>query len=145
MAQSQRLDDIAEAIEAFVEWARVLESQRNFPFAGLQLTRGQWEAMFLIAHADQAATPGGLARSLRVTPGAVTQLVAGLLDAGLVEQRRDPLDARRRVLELSADARARVDRAARAITAGLAPRFADLDDSDLHVLVKLLNATRGFK
>lgn len=54
-------------------------------------------------------TPGRLASELGVTPGAVTQLVAGLVATGLVEQQRDGADARRRVLALTAGSRARVD------------------------------------
>lgn len=145
MSERTRLDDVAAAIEVFVEWARVLDSQRSFPFGGLKLTRGQLEALFLIAHADQPATPGSLARSLRVTPGAVTQVLAGLLDAGLVEQRRDPSDARRRVLELSTAARNQVDTAERAIAENLAPRFTRLNDAELVLLAQLLQKTRGIR
>lgn len=143
MSASGRLDDVAAAIEVFVEWARVLEAQRTFPFGDLELTRSQLEVLFLIAHSDQPATPGALARALRVTPGAVTQVLAGVLDAGLVEQRRDPGDARRRVLELSPAARERVESAERAITASLAPRFAGLDDDELQLLAGLLGRTKG--
>lgn len=132
---------MAAAIEVFVEWARILESQRSFPFGDLHLTRGQVEALFLIAHSDEPVTPGSLARSMRVTPGAVTQVLGGLLDAELVEQRRDPSDARRRVLALSPTARERVDTMERAITETLAPRFADLDDADLQLLSGLLTRT----
>ena len=145
MPESSRLDDVSAAIEVFVEWARVLDSQGRFPFGRLQLTRGQLEALFLIAHSDQPATPGSLARSLRVTPGAVTQVLAGLLEAGLVEQRRDPSDARRRVLELSTAARQQVDTAERAIAESLAPRFARLNDAELRTLAQLLTKTKGIR
>lgn len=123
-------------------WARVLDARRTFPFGDLQLTRSQVEALFLIAHGDAPATPGLLAQALHVTPGAVTQLMVGLTDAGLVVYQRDPQDARRRVLELSADSRQRVEAFEQEMIHQLTPRFDGLDDDELQTLATLLARTR---
>ena len=90
-----RLASIGRMIEAFALWAQVLDAHRASPFGDLRLTRSQVEALFLIAHAGVPMTPGRLAEALNVTPGAVTQLVAGLTAEGLVEQAREQRRAQR--------------------------------------------------
>ncbi|MDO5534928.1 MAG: MarR family transcriptional regulator [Propionibacteriaceae bacterium] len=141
-SQKGRLDRVGTAVEELAVWARRLHSRRTFPFGHLDLGRSQVEALFLLAHADSALTPGDLAASLEVTPGAVTQLVSGLVAAGLVEQERDPEDARRRVLVLSAGSRKRVRAFEREVARELAPRFAGLSDAELETLAGLLARTR---
>jgi DNA-binding MarR family transcriptional regulator len=101
------------------------------------------QALFLIAHSDVPATPGLLAASLQVTPGAVTQLMVGLTDAGLVVYERHPEDARRRVLELSAASRERVAAFEQEVIGQLSPRFDGLDDDELRTLSTLLARTKG--
>lgn len=141
-SNEKRLDSVGRAVEELVVWARRLDSHRRFPFGDLDLSRSQVEVLFLVAHSEVPVTPGGLAAALGVTPGAVTQLVAGLVAAGLVEQERDPADARRRVLVLSAGSRTRVAGFEREVVRDLEPRFADLDEPELEILVSLLARTR---
>lgn len=133
---------IGRAVEVFVVWSRVLDSHRTFPFGDLQLSRSQTEVLFLVAHADAPLSPGRLAEALGVTRGAVTQLVAGLVATGLVEQRTDLGDARRRTLGLTAESRDRVDGFEQAIVRELSPRFDALADSELETLAGLLARTR---
>lgn len=137
-----RLELVGRAVEEVVVWARRLDSHRTFPFGELDLSRSQLEVLFLVAHSEAPMTPGGLAAALRVTPGAVTQLVSGLVAAGLVEQQRDAADARRRVLVLSAGSRTRVEAFEREVVRELAPRFAQLSDGELETLAGLLARTR---
>jgi DNA-binding MarR family transcriptional regulator len=141
-SSAARLELVGRAVEEVVVWARRLDSHRTFPFGEADLSRSQVEVLFLVAHSGQPVTPGGLAAALQVTPGAVTQLVSGLVGAGLVEQQRDPADARRRVLVLSAGSRTRVETFEREVVRELAPRFAELDDTELVTLVGLLARTR---
>ncbi len=140
--EEARLQRVGMALEAFAVWARVLDSHQSFPFGEVRLARAQWEALFLVAHSAVPATPSSLATALGVTRGAVTQLLAGLFEAGLVEQRVDARDGRRRVLSLSVASKARVEGFERDLAASLAPRFAALTDAELAVLVELLNRTR---
>jgi DNA-binding MarR family transcriptional regulator len=139
----RRLAAIGRALEVFVMWSRVLDSRRTFPFGELNLSRSQVEVLFLVAHSEPPVTPGRLAEALGVTRGAVTQLVAGLVSAGLVEQRTDPADARRRVLALSAASSDRVAAFEQDVVRRLAPRFDRLDDAELETLAGLLARTRG--
>lgn len=134
---------IGRTLEMFVLWARALDSQRAFPFEEHELTRSQVEVLFLVAHAEGEVTPGQLAKRLAVTPGAVTQLVAGLSSLGLIEQRTHTRDARRRVLELSPGTRRSVERFELDAARGLAPRFDGLDDDELRQLSDLLGRTVG--
>ena len=138
-----RLASIGRMIEAFALWAQVLDAHRASPFGDLRLTRSQVEALFLIAHAGVPMTPGRLAEALNVTPGAVTQLVAGLTAEGLVEQARDPEDARRRVLALAPASQEKVDRFERDLVQRLAERFDALDETELDTLATLLAKTRS--
>jgi len=134
---------MGRAVEAIVEWARTLDSHRVFPFEGVELSRAQLEALFFISHSDGVATPGLLARRLGVTRGAVTQLVAGLTESGLVAQERDPAAGRRRVLVLAPEWAERVAGFEREVVRRLAPRFEALDDAEIEVLASLLRRTTG--
>lgn len=143
MTAPDRLAAIGRAVEVFVAWSRVLDSHRTFPFGEANLSRSQVEVLFLVAHSAPPVTPGRLAEALGVTRGAVTQLVAGLVSAGLVEQRRDAADARRRVLVLSAASQGRVDAFEQDMVRELAPRFDGLSDAELETLASLLARMKG--
>lgn len=99
------------------------------------------EVLFLVAHSGEQVTPGRLATELGVTPGAVTQLVSGLLAGGLLVQERDPADARRRVLVLSERARASVAELEHDVVLEFASRFSTLSDDELETLATLLART----
>lgn len=134
---------VGRAVEAIVVWARTLDSHRVFPFEGVELSRAQLEALFFVAHSNAPVTPGVLAVRLGVTPGAVTQLVAGLTEAGLVVQARDPGDGRRRVLALAQEWAERVAGFEGEVVRQLAPRFDALDDAEVATLAGLLHRTTG--
>lgn len=140
---ADRMAHVGRAVEAIVVWARTLDSHRVFPFAGVELSRAQLEALFFITHSDVPATPGALAARLGVTPGAVTQLVAGLTQTGLVVQQRDPSDGRRRVLELAPAWAERITGFEQEMARHLAPRFDTLDDAEVASLAALLHRTTG--
>jgi len=137
-----RLEQVGRALECMVVWARLLDSHRGFPFGELQLTRAQLEALFFVAHSPRPATPTALAKALGVTGGAVTQLLAGLIDAGLVVQERDPADGRRRTLALSPDSYARVAGFERDLSLRMTERFSALTDDELETMVRLLSTTK---
>ncbi|MGV8909719.1 MAG: MarR family winged helix-turn-helix transcriptional regulator [Propionicimonas sp.] len=107
----------------------------------MQLSRSQLEALFLIAHRPAPMSPGLLARELQLTPGAVTQLLDGLRQAGLVDQQPHPSDARSRVLTLAADAASQVDEFEQRMANDLSGEFSELDDAELATLAHLLART----
>jgi len=132
---------VASVLEAVAELARTIAKERQSPFGGRGLTRSQVETLFLLAHRPPPMTPGRLARALRVTPGAVSQLLEPLREQGLVEQTPAPDDARSHVVALSAAAAAAVEEFELAVVQQLLPRFSALDDQELarldHVLRRL--------
>ncbi|AQX14965.1 MULTISPECIES: MarR family winged helix-turn-helix transcriptional regulator [Tessaracoccus] len=138
---SGRATLIGGAIEAIVMWSRVMDSHRMIPFGELNLSRAQLEVLFHIAHSPSPATPGAIAARLGVTAGAVTQLVAGLSDLGLVRQDRDTVDGRRRLLVLEPTAQQQVAGFEQAIINELSPRFDGLSDAELATLTGLLART----
>ena len=113
----------------------------NDPLRELNLSRAQLEVLFHIAHSPSPATPGAIAARLGVTAGAVTQLVAGLSDLGLVRQDRDTTDGRRRLLILEPTAQQQVAGFEQAIIDDLSPRFDALSDAELATLTGLLART----
>ena len=82
MGAPHRMALVGRAVEALVMWSRTLDGHRVVPFGDVQLSRAQLEVLFLIVHSHGPATPGAVAARLGVTPAAVTQLVAGLIDLG---------------------------------------------------------------
>jgi DNA-binding MarR family transcriptional regulator len=65
----------------------------------------QFELLRALALADGRSTTSELARELDVDPAAVTRLVAGLHELGLVEREDDPRDRRRRPVVLTSSGR----------------------------------------
>lgn len=134
---------VREALTGLANWSRLLRRNVDAPFASSSITRSQRDALFLVAHLPGRVTPGRLARALGLTAGAVTQLLEGLRDAGLVVQQPNPDDARSRIVTLTPEALRDVEVAESAAVARLAPRFGDLSNEDLRMLVSLLAATDG--
>jgi len=130
---------VGAVLEQIALASRTLLPGRTRPFGGAGLSRSQYDALFHLAHAAEPVTPGGLARAMRVTPGAVTQLVDGLRELGLVEQRPHASDARSRTLHLSPSARREVDEFEAAAVALVADRFEHLELSELELLRDLLS------
>ena len=133
-----RTELIAAILQQVADIGRQLAAARTRPFGERRLSRSQLDALFILSHASGQVTAGDLAESLAVTPGAVTQLVAGLREAGLVETVTPEGDGRVRVIRLTASARAHVDAFEREQVARLAPRFDALDQTELKRLAALL-------
>lgn len=68
--------------------------------AGHSISRGQLELLFTIHH-TQPTTAKDLAKLLRLTPGAISQVVEELAEQGLIGREIDSADRRRQVLNVS--------------------------------------------
>ena len=136
--QDARSSRVSAVIEALVSVAQTLTGDRRTPFAGEKLHRSHMAILFSLAHSVTPLTASRLAALLRVTSGAVTQLVAPLRAAGLVESIAHPDDARARILQLTSEARVQLVEYERDVVAGALPRFAGLTDAELSQLTTLL-------
>ena len=134
---SDRALAVGRVLEELIEANRMLAGPRVAPFAGLELSRSHLEALFLIAHRDNV-TPGLLASSMRITAGAVTQLLAKLREAGLVVATPTPTDSRSITLALTGSAQQELTVfEARAVEQSL-PHFEPLTAAELDMLSGLL-------
>ncbi|GGK93272.1 hypothetical protein GCM10007382_11840 [Salinibacterium xinjiangense] len=134
---SDRALAVGRVLEELIEANRMLAGPRVAPFAGLELSRSHLEALFLIAHRDNV-TPGLLASSMRITAGAVTQLLAKLREAGLVVATPTPTDSRSITLALTGSGQQELTVfEARAVEQSL-PHFEPLTAAELDMLSGLL-------
>ena len=134
---SDRALAVGRVLEELIEANRMLAGPRVAPFAGLELSRSHLETLFLIAHRDNV-TPGLLASSMRITAGAVTQLLAKLREAGLVVATPTPTDSRSITLALTGSAQQELTVfEARAVEQSL-PHFERLTAAELDMLSGLL-------
>jgi DNA-binding MarR family transcriptional regulator len=69
---------------------------------GHAISRTQLELLFTIHH-TQPTTAKQLAQKLRLTPGAISQLVEELVEQSLIERETDADDRRRQVLRVSTE------------------------------------------
>jgi len=142
---TDREDLIATVLQHVAGIARDLTAARSRPFGEHRLSRNQLDTLFVLAHSPEPVTAGHLADALSVTPGAVTQLVAGLRDAGLVQTVTSEADARVRVIRLTEPARDHVEQFERDAVRRMAARFDGLDANELRELARVLTPERSRK
>ncbi|MBG6056338.1 DNA-binding MarR family transcriptional regulator [Salinibacterium sp. CAN_S4] len=129
---------VGRVLEELIEANRMLLGPRVTPLAGQELSRSHLEALFLIAHRDNV-TPGALASSMRITAGAVTQLLAKLRRAGLVVAAPTLTDSRSITLTLTGSAEKELTMfEAQAVEQSM-PHFERLTTADLESLSALLS------
>ena len=100
------------------------------------LTVGQFLALEAVAEGEVIGSE--LARRAAVSPAAISQLVAGLEQSGLVGRLRAPADRRRQQLALTADGRAVLDSARASIREQLAPLLSGLAPGEADALARSL-------
>lgn len=135
---TERSPHIGTVLESVFTLSLSLSNPRSTPFGDTVLTRTQIEILFVLAHDDEPVTPGRLAATIKVTPGAITQTMDQLRDQGLVEQTASDSDARVRIWRLTDSAAARVAEFETATVARTAPWFADLSADELGQLAALI-------
>ena len=141
MPDEGRAAAIGRVIEGLIEANRHVTRPRVTPFAGHHLGRSHLDLLFLVAHRTDV-TPGFLASELKITPGAVSQLVATLRNAGLVTAEPNPADSRSVLLRLSNETKFELDEFESRVVGAAIPRFASLSLDDLTQLARLLGAVK---
>lgn len=137
--ESDRSAALGRVLEEIIEVNRVIAGPRVTPFAGVELSRSHVEALFLIAHRN-IVTPGALATAMRITAGAVTQLITKLREAELVTATPSPTDSRSIILALSGSARRELAEFEVRAVQHARPYFTSLTTSDLDRLAALLRS-----
>ena len=101
----------------------------------------QLSVLFLLFRSGES-TPGRIAEAEHVTPPSINRTLGGLEEAGWIERRPDPEDARRVLVRLS-DAGAEVVRETRRLrTAWFTRQLAALDAEELRALEGALPVLR---
>lgn len=140
---ADRAAQIGTVLESIVTLSRALATPRSTPFGEVLLTRTQLEILFLLAHDHDPVTPGRLAATLKVTPGAITQSMDQLREHGLVEQSTSDVDGRVRVWRLTGSAAAQVSAFETDMVARSEPWFHSLSEDELGHLAGLLSRVRA--
>lgn len=96
---------ITKLFDTMQTMKRVMHGHMQNAMEGCPVSRAQLELLFTISHL-QPVSFTQLAERLKLTTGAVSQLVDGLSQAGLVERETDPDDRRKQCLRLTSQGHA---------------------------------------
>ena len=121
-----------------VKWAEmVTRAEAEEAMAGLPVSSAQLFVLVLLGERGEA-TAADLARMMRITPQALTTLLAPLRDAGLITRRQDEHHARRLLVSLAPLGR-EVLAKARALSPGVEDRLLpDFTPAERATLKRLL-------
>ena len=110
----------------------------NFPFEDYQLNRSQLMILFFVAPKKEGATVNELAKFIRITPGAVTQLVDSLVEKKLVSREEDRGDRRVSIMKLSVSARKQFNRFRKEYFLNIGEAFSQLSTAEIAHFVALV-------
>jgi len=112
------------------------------------ISGAQFEVLRELALANGRSNVSALAREIDVDPAAITRVVAGLHELGLVARERDESDGRRRPVVLTDDGRrlmvrmhAKMHECESALTVGLEPQSVETTMEVLRALCDALGST----
>ena len=97
-----RLTQKEREVEAVMAASRALVAivARSFAEADVVITLQQWRVLVIVINFGPL-TPGTVAKWMAIHPSSATRLCDGLVRAGLLDRREDPIDRRRMVLSLT--------------------------------------------
>jgi MarR family transcriptional regulator for hemolysin len=84
--------------------------------------------------------PGVLADALGLEPSSLVRVIDLLIDSGLVERHDDPQDRRARILQLTADGKARAAQMEEALIPFRRSVFAGVDPADIDTCLRVLTS-----
>ena len=143
MPAPRRAPPVTEAADALVAVAPLVSRWIERLLAGHDppLTLSQFAALRAIA--DEGVSGSELARRAGVSGPAVSQLLAGLADAGMVQRGEFSGDRRRQTLALSAAGRAALESAQSTLRERLAALLAELPRPEAQALAHALPAVQA--
>lgn len=133
-------DHIEAILEAMGDLMRRMHMYKHrMPlFGDKTIGRAQIEILMMLMHCTESPTMRELAAHLRVTGGAMTQIVAPLLKKTLVEKIADEKDKRVTRIVLTPAAKEMIAKAKKEYVCAIAPAFNVLSADDVAVLAKIL-------
>ncbi|MGH7241092.1 MAG: MarR family winged helix-turn-helix transcriptional regulator [Candidatus Saccharimonadales bacterium] len=96
----KRTELIASLFDTMDVTKRSMHSHMQTLVVGHRISRSQLELLFTVHH-TQPTTATDLAKLLRLTPGAISQVLEELTEQQLIERQTDSADRRRQVLSVS--------------------------------------------
>lgn len=127
---------------ALAHSGKVVETEIRQVLAEQGLKLSHAHVLGLLAERERLSQQA-LIEELRVDPSVLVTVLNTLEDEGLVSRRRDPVDRRRHVVEISARGSDLVDRVDSAVQAAEAELFNGLDERELATLRRLLDRVKG--
>jgi DNA-binding MarR family transcriptional regulator len=106
--------------------------------------RGHMDLFFRLTKEKEGISVKEIADSLHITPGAVSQIVDGVVKMGIVTRAEDPNDRRSQRIRLSEKAKSKIEHFKKNYFEKLGPRFANLTDEEICQLTSLLGKINQF-
>lgn len=129
---------LEDLIDKLVSVFRGIHKEQNFPFGKLVLSRQQMMIMFFINENKGAASVKEIIRFLRVTPGAVTQFVDGLVKKKLVKREANSGDRRSVNIKLTAAVEKKLRLFKRSYIKTTSQAFQGLSNRELEQFISLI-------
>lgn len=109
-----------------------------------RFSRGHFDLFSRLVKEKEGLSVKDIADSLRVTPGAVSQLVDKAVKMGFVTRAEDPNDRRGQRIKLSEKAKNKIEGFKKNYFERLGPRFTNLTDKEISQLTSLLGKINQF-
>lgn len=95
-----RQDLINQFYENMAATKRLMHSRMHAFVGDCPISRSQMELLFTLKHL-QPTSPKQLGKEMQLSPGAISQLLDGLVEQGLVDRQDDPSDRRAQTISIS--------------------------------------------
>ncbi|WP_124079272.1 MarR family winged helix-turn-helix transcriptional regulator [Pigmentiphaga humi] len=123
--------------------ARTYKSAADKLAADFGLSQATAWPVVMIGRLGDGARPGAIADALGIEPSSVVRVIDRVVELGLVERREDATDRRAKSLHLTAAGRECVDRIEAALIPFRRELFADVDRTDIHTCLRVLEGLQG--
>lgn len=127
---------LTELTETMIRTKRALQASMRPHMQHLDISGSQLELLITIAHL-QPVSATSLAKELGLTPGAISQLVEGLVQLDLVSRQADATDRRTQQLQISANGQTHLHALRTQRASAIKTIMSELSDEELHSLLVL--------
>lgn len=132
----QREKDLQDLFAVNAMTQRLMHTYMHRIFAELGVAPSQLHLLQLVEHGEPVSLKK-LALAMRVTPGAITQLVESMVQAGYIDRKPDTQDRRMSVVTLTELGHEKIGELLRIKEGLLARVAADLDDKELRIYLRV--------